>query len=124
MRFLLTDHYAHANGVRLSPGEYDGTDPRVQGLGWYLVNTGQATLLESDSQDTTDVLAAAEVDYEAYTVAELKAAAAAREIDLAGANKKADIIALLIAADEANAAENGEYEPPAADAPTAEDAAS
>lgn len=103
MRILLTGHYSHASGVRLTPGEYDAADPRVGGLARYLIDTEQATLIEADD---TDAEVGELPSYEEMTVARLKQLADERGVDLTGATKKVDIIAALIAAELTVALEN------------------
>lgn len=45
MKIILSAYYQNVNGVRIAPGEYEGTDPALHGLAQYLVDTGHAVAL-------------------------------------------------------------------------------
>lgn len=48
MKIILSAHYQNVNGVRIAPGEYEGTDPALHGLAQYLVDTGHAVALADE----------------------------------------------------------------------------
>lgn len=115
MRIQLHDNYQNASGVRLSPGEYDSADERLQGLAMYLLMTDHASIVpdapvgdvpprgdESDGEgddgdrDEEDV-SGDDADYQAMTKGQLLNIAAAGGIELSERLTKQAIIDALIA---------------------------
>lgn len=87
---------------RILPGLYDENDPALFGVGDYLVESGHAVRIKNQPPKPVDPADA----YKALTNDEIKALAQSRNVELGDATKKADMIALLVAADAAAPAED------------------
>lgn len=134
IRVLINYGGALTNELRIEPGDYSADDPRLFGLADHLLEAGHAIALDDD--DAVEELVApqvewetisheewaalegrlappAAVDYEAFTVEQLRALCVERGIDLdalSGSGRdgrllKADLIAVL-EGDDLDAAED------------------
>ena len=78
--------------IRIPAGEYDEDDPVLRGLAGYLVDTDHAVQLKAVEVQSDPETKQALDD---MTVAELRDFASSQNIELGGAKKKADVIAII-----------------------------
>lgn len=101
MRIRVPDFYKGlpSDFKPIFPGDYDSEDPRLFGLAAYLVNTGHAEVLDAPlsfpPQPMVETPEKGEVDLRVMTVAQLLEYAAGQGIDLGGARRRDDILALI-----------------------------